>query len=174
VDERGEAGAVPEPARPGPGFWVRALLARMLWSRLAQWCPLPAGRVWLYRRMGVRIGRGVFIGFGVELDTNHPGLIEIEDAVTLSHRCIVATHMATSAATPLRALYPARARPVRIRRGAWVCTGAILLPGVTVGENALVAAGAVVTRDVAPATLVAGVPARMVRALALGEPRSPS
>jgi acetyltransferase-like isoleucine patch superfamily enzyme len=110
--------------------------------------------------MGARIGRDVFVGFGLELDTNHTELIEIGDHVTISPQCTIVTHMETDVDTPLRRLYPGHAAPVRIERGAWICTRATLLPGVTVGENALVAAGAVVSRDVPPATLVAGVPAR--------------
>src|SRR3954463_12228485 len=55
--------------------------------------------------------------------------------------------------------------PVRIGRGAWIAAGATILQGVTVGDDAVVAAGAVVTRDVPARTLVAGVPARIVRGL---------
>jgi acetyltransferase-like isoleucine patch superfamily enzyme len=148
----------------------RALLLffrRMLCLEPAKLCPVPGLRVQLYRWMGAKVGRGVFIGFGVELDTNHPELIEIGDGVTISHRCTLVSHMATDAQTPLRELYPERAAPVKIGAGAWLCVGAVVLPGVTIGENALVAAGAVVTRDVPAGTLVAGVPARVVKALPL-------
>ena len=55
--------------------------------------------------------------------------------------------------------------PVRIGRGVWIGAGATILPGVTVGDDAVVAAGAVVTRDVAPRTLVGGVPASVMRDL---------
>jgi acetyltransferase-like isoleucine patch superfamily enzyme len=54
-------------------------------------------------------------------------------------------------------------RPVRVEAWADIGTGAVLLPGVTVGRGAIVGAGAVVTRDVAPFAIVAGVPARFVR-----------
>ncbi len=155
-----------------PGRMIRAFWRRMICMKIVDLCPLPSGRNWVYRMMGIKIGRDVFIGFDVEFDTNYSELIEIEDSVTISHRCIVSTHMATSTRTPLQELYPAMAAPVKIKRGAWICTGAILLPGTTVGENALVAAGAVVTRDVAPGTLVAGSPARAVKQLVLGVPRS--
>ncbi len=138
---------------------------RMIWGKLANLCPFAWGRVLLYRLMGAKIGRDVFIGFGVEVDTNFTELIEIGNGVTISHRCIIASHLATSVATPLRAIYPGESAPVRIRDGAWLCVGAIVLPGVTVGENAMVAAGAVVNRDVEPHTLVAGVPARAVKKL---------
>ena len=52
---------------------------------------------------------------------------------------------------------------VRVGRGADIGTGAVLMPGVTIGEGAIVGAGAVVTSDVAPFTIVAGVPARLLR-----------
>jgi acetyltransferase-like isoleucine patch superfamily enzyme len=54
-------------------------------------------------------------------------------------------------------------RPVRVEEGADIGTGAILLPGVTVGKGSVVGAGAVVTRDVLPGAIFAGVPARFVR-----------
>jgi acetyltransferase-like isoleucine patch superfamily enzyme len=55
--------------------------------------------------------------------------------------------------------------PIKVEDGAWIATRAVILPGVTIGWGAVVAAGAVVTRDVPPHALVAGVPARLVRML---------
>jgi len=52
---------------------------------------------------------------------------------------------------------------VHIKRNAWIGAGATILPGVTVGENAVVAAGAVVSRDVQANTVVAGIPAKVIR-----------
>lgn len=54
-------------------------------------------------------------------------------------------------------------KPVHICRKAWIGAGATILPGVTVGENAVVGAGSVVTHDVAPNTIVAGNPARVIK-----------
>lgn len=54
-------------------------------------------------------------------------------------------------------------KPVRICRRAWIGAGATILPGVTIGENAVVGAGSVVTRDVEPDTIVAGNPARLIK-----------
>jgi acetyltransferase-like isoleucine patch superfamily enzyme len=59
--------------------------------------------------------------------------------------------------------------PVVIGRNVWIGRGAIVLPGVTIGESSVVAAGAVVTRDVPERTLVAGNPARPVKALQASE-----
>lgn len=61
---------------------------------------------------------------------------------------------------PLQKRYPTKEASVCIRKGAYIGTGAIILPGVTVGREAVIAAGAVVTKDVPDRTMVAGVPAK--------------
>jgi acetyltransferase-like isoleucine patch superfamily enzyme len=60
---------------------------------------------------------------------------------------------------------PGEAAPIEICDDAWIATRAIVLKGVRIGAGAVVAAGAVVTEDVPPRTLVAGVPAKVVRSL---------
>lgn len=57
------------------------------------------------------------------------------------------------------------AAPIVIERNVWIAAGATIIGGVTVGENSVVAAGAVVTKDVPPNSLVAGVPAKVIRML---------
>ena len=54
-------------------------------------------------------------------------------------------------------------KPVLIKKNAWIGAKATILPGVTVGENAVVAAGAVVTKDVPANTVVAGMPAKIIK-----------
>ena len=56
-------------------------------------------------------------------------------------------------------------RPIMIGDNVWIGAAAVILPGVTIGNDSIVAAGAVVSRDVPPRTLVAGVPARPIRVL---------
>ena len=57
------------------------------------------------------------------------------------------------------------AKPITIKKNCWISSGAIISGGVTVGENSIVAAGAVVTKDVPPNTIVGGVPARVIRSI---------
>lgn len=57
------------------------------------------------------------------------------------------------------------AKPIVIEKNVWIATAATILGGVTVGENSVVAAGAVVTKDVSPNSFVAGVPAKVIRSL---------
>ncbi len=56
-------------------------------------------------------------------------------------------------------------KPIVVKRNAWIGAAATILPGVTIGENAVVAAGAVVSKDVPPNTIVAGIPAKVVKTL---------
>ena len=62
-------------------------------------------------------------------------------------------------------------KPVHIGKNVWICDGAVIVPGITVGDGAIVAAGAVVIEDVPPYTVVAGVPAAVIRELTEEEKR---
>ena len=148
-------------------------LARVLWQKLlhgwARGCIPPGLRLALYRAMGVRIGRGVFVGLDSWLDDQFPELVTIEDGVTLAMRVLVVVHDDAKRLDRIEAGQGhGTVAPVRFARGCYVGAGAIVLPGVTVGAHAVVAAGAVVTRDVPARTLVAGVPARPLRSLDAG------
>ena len=143
-------------------------LLRILWQKqihiLARvTIPLKL-RLALYRAMGVKIGHGVFVGLDTWLDCQFPELITIEDDATLSFRVTVVVH---DDARRMHGVIPGQLQgtvaPVRFCRGCYIGAGALILPGVTIGEGAVVAAGAVVTRDVPPRKVVGGVPARVLR-----------
>ncbi len=55
--------------------------------------------------------------------------------------------------------------PIHLEKGVWIGSHATILPGVTIGDNSIVAAGAVVTKDVPPNVIVAGVPARIMKSI---------
>ena len=105
------------------------------------------------------IGADSWINVGCFFELNDT--ISIGDRVGLAHEvmCLTSTHKLGSAERRAGALTTA---PIRIESGAWIGARSILLPGVTVGEGAVVAAGSVVSKDVAPNTLVAGAPAEVV------------
>lgn len=107
-----------------------------------------------------RIGKNVFINFDCTfLDL---GGITIEDNVMIAPKVSL-----LSEGHPLEPEHRHQLAPgkVHIKRNVWIGAGATILPGVTVGENAMVAAGAVVTKDVPDNTVVAGVPARVIKML---------
>ena len=91
------------------------------------------------------IGKNVFINHDCSfLDL---GGITIEDDVLIGPKVSLITEN----------------HPIRIKRNAWIGAASTILPGVTVGENAIVAAGSVVTKDVPDNVVVAGVPAKMIK-----------
>jgi acetyltransferase-like isoleucine patch superfamily enzyme len=146
---------------------ILRVLKQKLLHQAARVCIPPRLRLALYRAMGVSVGQSVFIGLDTWLDDQFPELIHIDDGVTLSLRVTVIVH--DDAKRVDGTIRPGAGHgtvaPVILGRGCYVGACALILPGVQVGEGAVVAAGAVVTRDVPPGALVAGVPARLIRML---------
>ena len=114
----------------------------------------------LYRNLS--IGRDCWLNIECVLEVHAP--LTIEDRVQLGQQVMILTHTHEVGASQRRSS-SLRALPVRIGPGAWLGARCVILPGVTVGEGAVVAAGAVVVRDVPPNVMVAGVPAEIVKRL---------
>jgi acetyltransferase-like isoleucine patch superfamily enzyme len=131
---------------------------------LAMYVPMtPLFRVRLQRARGVKIGKNVFLGSDVFIDPAFPELIEIMDYASLAGRNILMAHSDPTFPIRNEKLIEVNISPIKIEKGAWITVGVIILPGVTVGENAVVAAGAVVTKDIPPYTLVGGIPAKIIK-----------
>lgn len=128
---------------------------------------------------GCRIGDETKVGAFVEIQRNatvgarckissHSFICEgvtIEDEVFIGHGVMFINDRLprATAAGELQTEKDWKVVPTKVCRGASIGTGAAILCGITIGERALVGAGAVVTKDVAPDTTVAGVPARLLR-----------
>lgn len=110
----------------------------------------------------LRVGCYCHIGKEVFLDLAAP--LYIEDRVTISMRVMILTHVDVGKSMS-SSLYPRKEEYVHIQQDAYIGAGAIILPGVTIGVGSIVAAGAVVKKDVPPKSLVAGVPARVLKAI---------
>jgi len=98
---------------------------------------------------GVTIGKDVWIGYEALIETGYPWRVVIEDRAIIGIRATILAHFQEQAG-------------VRIRKDAYIGACAVILPGVTIGEGAVVAAGSVVTVSVPPMTLVQGNPAKRV------------
>jgi maltose O-acetyltransferase len=167
------------------GLHIRLLLARILLAPL----PMHVGsrlRIHILRLAGFQIGYGcvmwgmpAFTGgrdlyrnltigqnclfnIGCFFDLGAP--ITIGDGVAIGHQVMILTS-SHDIGPPERRAAALAIRSVTIGRGAWLGARSTILPGVTIGAGAIVAAGAVVNRDVPPNTLVAGVPARPIKPL---------
>jgi acetyltransferase-like isoleucine patch superfamily enzyme len=111
--------------------------------------------------LDIRVGHKVFINQCCTL--YDMGGVDIGDRVMIGPNVNIITTGHPLEPSKRRAYV--EANPIVIERDVWIATGATILGGVTVGENSVVAAGAVVTKDVPPNSFVAGVPARVVRSL---------
>lgn len=106
----------------------------------------------------ITIGRRVFINAGCHFQ-DHGG-VTLGDGCLIGHNVVFATLDHGTAPEDRGAMYPA---PIRLGKNVWVGSNSTILRGVTVGDNAIIAAGSVVTKDVAANTVVGGVPARHIR-----------
>lgn len=108
----------------------------------------------------LRLGKNVFVNAGCHFQDQ--GGLTLGDGCLIGHNVIICTLNHAFEEDRRGDMLP---RPVTLGRNVWVGSGARILPGVTIGDGAIVGAGAVVTRDVPPRTLVAGVPARVLKTL---------
>lgn len=110
----------------------------------------------------IRVGTRTFVNFGLmALDVAR---IEIGDDVQIGPNVQLLTPTHPTEADLRRAKWEA-ARPITVEDNAWIGGGAIVLPGVVVGENSIVGAGAVVTKSLPPNTVAVGNPARVIRSV---------
>jgi acetyltransferase-like isoleucine patch superfamily enzyme len=123
-------------------------------------------RPFMYRLMGVKVGKGVAIGSDVFIDFTNANLLTIEDNVQLTSRCHVLCHKRN-----LENYYygddasklPYIKQPVVLKRNCHIGMGTMIMPGVTVGEGAIVGAGSLVTKNIPAWTIATGRPAKVVK-----------
>jgi len=140
-------------------------------------------RAWYRRILGWRIGSDVFILMGQYVQMagarSSGRKVSIGNGTVINQGCLLYTtgglvigeHVSISAGTWLVTgshdindpLFPAYYKPIIIGDSVWIGMRATVLPGVTIGEGAVIMAGAMVTRDVPPYAIAGGVPARVVK-----------
>ena len=123
-------------------------------------------RVWIAKTFNCDCGKNIFIGN--DFTGNHNlTILDIREVYIGNNVMIGPNTLITTVGHPLspkgRRQYHAFAQPVRIGNDVWIGGNVTILPGVTIGNNVVVAAGAVVTKDVPDNTLVGGVPARKIK-----------
>ena len=113
-----------------------------------------------------RFGRDCFVNFGCTFLAI--GGITVEDGAFIGPHCVLATEYHPEDPARRHSLLT---QPIVIGRNAWLGADVKVLAGVTIGENAIVAAGSVVTRDVPAGMVVAGSPARVIRPIKADDER---
>ena len=134
-----------------------------IWLRL----PYSKWRLKALRALGHYVGSDVYIPSDLTITqdfTGERGSLFLGDRVSIAPKCIfvLVSHPNSSEVKKTISFKPPF---IRIENDAWIGAGAIILPGLTIGEGSIVGAGAVVTKDVPPHSVVAGNPARVIKKL---------
>jgi len=148
---------------------IVALLPRKVVRWLGTNHPDNRTRKLFFRATGVRIGKDAVINANVTISDSYRELVTIGDRASLSPGVTIIADAGPNNSR-LQFLPYVRDRlivekAVVIGDDAWIGANAVLLPGVVIGEGAIVGAGSVVSHSAPPYTIVAGVPAKMIRAL---------
>lgn len=127
------------------GQRLRKVCNTILWN-WAYRCPLNGLRVLFHRMRGVHIGKGVYLGRYCFLDNMYPEYIYIYDGASINAQCMLLTHF--NPYEVWKGIFNAEVKPVVIEKDAIVAVRCTIMPGVTIGERAVVSSGCTVEQSV--------------------------
>ena len=148
------------------GYWKSFLLKYCMYSVILSPLNYRLIRPYLWRKMGSKVGRNVFIGYGVWVDFNHASLIEIGDNVHITNMCLLLCHQRDLDEYKVgvnAAKLPYKRNKIVIERGVMIGMNSTIMPGVRIGEGSVIGAKSLVINDIPPWTVVAGNPAKVIR-----------
>lgn len=123
-------------------------------------------RPWVLRKIGCHVGKDVFIGSRVWIDAGHADLIHIEDHAHVTGLTVLLCHkreLSDYYRGDDYAKLPYKTGEIHLGRGCSTGTGTLVMPGVTIGEGAIVGAGSLVTKDIPAWTIAIGRPAKVIK-----------
>ena len=125
-------------------------------------------RAKMWRKMGCHVARNVCIGHSVAIDVGNTDLIHVEEGVIITNHCTILCHRRDlrgyqkgDDGSKLPYIYA----PVVLKKGCQIGMGSMIMPGVTIGEGAIVGAHSVVTKDVPAWTIAVGNPCKVIKEL---------
>ena len=142
-----------------------------LWSVACYFPLLPTFmfhniRPYLWRKMGIKMGKNVGIGYGVYVDVDGYNLIEIGDDVLIAAQTLLLTHrrnMKFYSKSMLQRELPYINAPIKIGNNVSIGMRSVIMPGVTIGEGSVIGANATVTKDIPPYSIAVGNPAKVIK-----------
>ena len=123
-------------------------------------------RPWVLKKYGCHVGKGCFIGDNVRIDAGHADMITLEDNVSIAGGTRLLCHQRDFTDYYVGSDYMKLGytiKPIVLKKGCLIGMESFVLPGVTVGEGAIVGAGSLVTKDIPAWTVSTGRPAKVVK-----------
>ena len=123
-------------------------------------------RPWAMKKIGCHVGKGCFIGDNVRIDGGHAEMITLEDGVSIAGGTRLLCHQRDFSNYFVGSDYMKLGyivKPIVLKKGCLVGMESFVMPGVTIGEGAIVGAGSLVTKDVPAWTIATGRPAKVVK-----------
>ena len=120
----------------------------------------------ILRKLGATVGKNVFIGDYVRVDLNHSNLLTIEDGVHIAGDVRLLCHKKDLSKYKIGETYGNQAYKygkIHLCKNCAIGTGSLIMPGITIGEGAVIGAGSMVTKDIPAWTLALGSPAKVVK-----------
>lgn len=120
----------------------------------------------LWRWMGAKVGKDCFIGYEVWVDMTNTELIEMEDHVHIANRCLLLCHQRDLSDYCIGddyAILGYKKKKIVLKKGCLLGMNTMVMPGVTIGEGAIVGAGSLVTKDIPAWTIATGRPAKVIK-----------
>lgn len=146
-------------------IWHKQLIHMMNWAILEPFNPRKLRPVFL-KKLGCKVGKDVYVGDDVRVDLSHADMITIEDHVHIADACRLLCHqrdLSHYCKGDDYAQLGYHIKPIILKKGCLLGMETFVMPGVTVGEGAIVGAGSLVTKDIPAWTVATGRPAKVVR-----------
>ena len=141
------------------------LVNMMDWAIVEPFAPRKL-RPWILRRLGCHVGKNVFIGVFVRVDLQHAHMIYIDDYAHVTSDCRLLCHqrdLTNYRVGDNAALCGYKTGEIHIGKGCMIGMRSMIMPGVTIGDGAIVGANSLVTKSIPPYTIATGMPARVVK-----------
>ena len=150
------------------GYFKTILLKYCMYSVLLSPLNYRLIRPYLWKKMGCKVGKKVFIGYGVWLDFNYAHLIEIGDNVHITNMCLLLCHQRDIdqyAVGDDSSTLPYKKDKIIIEDGVMIGMNTTIMPGVRIGKGSIIGAKSLVVDDIPPWTVAAGNPAKIIKSI---------
>jgi len=149
-------------------FWKSLLLKYCMYSVLLSPLNYRLIRPFLWKKLGCKVGKKVFIGYGVWIDFTYAHLIEIGDNVHITNMCLLLCHQRDISNYFIgddASSLPYEKGKIIIESGVMIGMNTTIMPGVRIGEGAIIGAKSLVTSNIPPWTVAAGCPAKVIKTI---------